>query len=1225
MALKSATSNMEKAKTWNADKFDESKSAYEQAQQLLTKGREAFDSRQFSDALTQSKDAVRQSKEALNRAKTRFAAQQLDAAGKAMEIARINDGQKDHPDLFGKAQKLLDDSRAKHTKQKYEDAINLATECIQTVDQLLAGLKNTAANNLADLEARIVALEAAGANEHLPNAVIKAKESLDQIKKRADEARDYKQANILAQAAITKAQSDLVETKKRKSNLELQTLEAKISEAIAEEAPIYAPDALRTARESFEEILKSYYENQFDTVIAAAELLKPKVDQLITMTRIEATKEKLNTVESSIAALKNQSIEEYLPGRVKAMEDLLAEGRDMFNNNDFDGAKDKSNSALIEQDRILASFDALAEKAIQDASQAYKTAAQTFQRMTEIFTPQGGKSLMDQRVESRREVEQGGLSSTIEAALARLKLANDNRGFKEFKKAIETSKVVQADCETVISKTFRIVAQHSLVSIQDEVSGLERMGARQYAPRQLTQVQTLVEETQKLLTDNQNREAADRAAKTRAYVDNVKQELARRATDERVRGEELMRRVEGGAAPVPASGGRPPLPKRTVQAQEAPGGACGNDKDMQAGDAPPPIISEADAAAMWRKEPIVVAQLKTGHATNSSMDASAGVNDDNKSLSSGTFMHDQAPSGRQPKPEPGTASGAIIGTRPEPVTVTRDQAGNPSNNGSYEGATGPGPFTALVAPAGSGQGVADLDQGAGEEGPGYIAGVRRRVREILDDEQRMRDIRAFQPRSIELARQKLAESGAKLAAQDYLGALRDSEEAQRIILEAEQRAANSRAQENLREAADRINLSEAAGSVAFAPAQMAEAIRLHAQAEDFLAKSDYLMARDASEKALAAADDARMYNVNKARELASLSTRYGGNKAAHPLLAQSEMNAALAESMLEKEGTALQGQEVAKQAVVEAQLALDHARDFSFQERIDNIYKALNTALRAGANYFNVEEVRRLVAELAVARDEYCTRNYDAVEMKLKDVEARLARVIETTPLVLEENLVEVTAKLNALVQAGAENYMAQEVDDVKSLMNRSVIDFRKHDYGSSYHNIRNAMKLTDEIELRLQEQVYFDAVTELFAQLDKTFHDFEGILNFNRTFVKQLATRQNGQMAALSFSGRMSPNNFKDKITDIYLRAIHLKPPKSQEGTHEEVIVAIKFAKAAADNFQKLYILDQLAKPDAYDIIDTAFNQIEKSKTMRGELQVRLIDPQARTKVIRADKIVNF
>src|SRR5690606_17578562 len=146
----------------------------------------------------------------------------------------------------------------------------------------------------------------------------------------------------------------------------------------------------------------------------------------------------------------------------------------------------------------------------------------------------------------------------------------------------------------------------------------------------------------------------------------------------------------------------------------------------------------------------------------------------------------------------------------------------------------------------------------------------------------------------------------------------------------------------------------------------------------------------------------------------------GGYEASHPALTESNRLAEIADDLMRNPSTAAQGQEVAKQAVDLAYIALDHARDYSYQERLDNIYKALNQALRAGANYFNVTEVKRLIAELAVARDQYCTRNFDAVELKLKDIEARLARVIETTPLVLEENLIETTEKLNALVLAGA-------------------------------------------------------------------------------------------------------------------------------------------------------------------------------------------------------------
>ncbi|MGC8840643.1 MAG: hypothetical protein ACP5QZ_04220, partial [Candidatus Sumerlaeaceae bacterium] len=192
-------------------------------------------------------------------------------------------------------------------------------------------------------------------------------------------------------------------------------------------------------------------------------------------------------------------------------------------------------------------------------------------------------------------------------------------------------------------------------------------------------------------------------------------------------------------------------------------------------------------------------------------------------------------------------------------------------------------------------------------------------------------------------------------------------------------------------------------------------------------------------------------------------------------------------------------------------------------------------------------------------------------------------------------------------------------------LMNRAAVDFRKGDYQSSYVNMKKAIELTDQIENRLQEQVYFDAVSELLAQLDDCFQKFDVVLSHDPTFIKQLIEQPNGLAGAVRLSGKMSPNDFKDAVRDIYLRTIHLKPPKSQEATHEQVILAVKHALVAAENFQKLLILDQVSLRDAYDIIDTAYNQIAQAKKLRGEVQMQMIDPQARTKIIRAEKILNF
>ncbi len=94
------------------------------------------------------------------------------------------------------------------------------------------------------------------------------------------------------------------------------------------------------------------------------------------------------------------------------------------------------------------------------------------------------------------------------------------------------------------------------------------------------------------------------------------------------------------------------------------------------------------------------------------------------------------------------------------------------------------------------------------------------------------------------------------------------------------------------------------------------------------------------------------------------------------------------------------------------------------------------------------------------------------------------------------------------------------------------------------------------------------------------------------------MADRQRSNLTA----GRATPNDFKDTVKDIYLRAIHLKPPKTQQATHEQVVLAIKYAYTAAENFQKLYLLDQVSNQDAYEIIDTAYEQIRKARELRAE-----------------------
>jgi hypothetical protein len=102
----------------------------------------------------------------------------------------------------------------------------------------------------------------------------------------------------------------------------------------------------------------------------------------------------------------------------------------------------------------------------------------------------------------------------------------------------------------------------------------------------------------------------------------------------------------------------------------------------------------------------------------------------------------------------------------------------------------------------------------------------------------------------------------------------------------------------------------------------------------------------------------------------------------------------------------------------------------------------------------------------------------------------------------------------------------------------------------------------------------------------------------------------------------KLNPNDFRDRITDIYLRGVNLKPPANQVALHQRVLTALESARIASHNFQKLYLLDQLGPREANEIIDIAYNQIENAKAIRADVQYRMIDPQARTKVITASRL---
>ncbi len=251
LSIKKAKANIEQAREWKADTFDESKGALKAAEDALKAAEQSLAGGQASAALASAGDAVKQSKQAIDSARTRYADRIREEARKAVQVARINDGDKENPELFKKAEASLQVAEEKYNKQKYEDCITASKQTIDAVDQLLAHLKKHRGHNkLDELKGLVKELEKQEAEKYRPQAIVKAKENAENIEKKINVDRDYKQAIILAGSAITAAQDGIVETKRRaKPTLRCAIFESKIAEARADEAAIYTSDRLARCRD----------------------------------------------------------------------------------------------------------------------------------------------------------------------------------------------------------------------------------------------------------------------------------------------------------------------------------------------------------------------------------------------------------------------------------------------------------------------------------------------------------------------------------------------------------------------------------------------------------------------------------------------------------------------------------------------------------------------------------------------------------------------------------------------------------------------------------------------------------------------------------------------------------------------------------------------------------------------------------------------------------------
>ena len=506
---------------------------YEATQGRITEARNQLNIEDFTSARATAKEAAMMSDELLERTKEARARDLKENAFFWRGKADLNDANLIDEQAYQQIQQTDEQANLELTEGNWDEAIEMYESVISNVDYLLSNLERESQAGLEEAQQLREELLAEGAADHAPEYVQEISGQIDEIRRLIETDYNYREAIVVRNQARQTKIEGITQTKQVKSFKLITEIENLLADADELGAELYAAQSFRNIIRDFENLLKRFYDSNYDTVLSEAPQLKPRVEELIIETKREAARSFMSDVETAINKLTDGKARQYLPNSVESLDALLEQAQEAFNNEQYTESKQISERALDIEEQIISDFDSLAQQQISRAQDELSKAESVFGRMQEIFdTPISGDwTGEDMALENSKQALKAELQAAVNNARLSLGVAQQKRDEAIFDEAIEISRQVAQDSGTVVQQTYRVVAHNAILEIARQLAQYEREGGRQYAPAELDKTSKMLAQTRELLDNSEFEPAVRQASDTKAQLKILVQELRRHAVE----------------------------------------------------------------------------------------------------------------------------------------------------------------------------------------------------------------------------------------------------------------------------------------------------------------------------------------------------------------------------------------------------------------------------------------------------------------------------------------------------------------------------------------------------------------------------------------------------------------------------------------------------------------------------------------------------------------------
>ncbi|MCX7001030.1 MAG: DUF4398 domain-containing protein [Candidatus Sumerlaeota bacterium] len=458
------------------DSYATAKKEIEETERLMAE-------KQYKSALTRASSSVDRARNVLEATLSKLAAQRLNEAKDALDVANRNHGVQIDLQRYNKVKDFYDRAQEKQRKNKWVDAIDLSEKEMREVETLLASLLIEAKQRQMSAQNKFDEMKAIGAMEYAQEYVVTAQDMLRSIEQKIKVERDYLGARNQANDTIRKCEEGITATKGKMAQEQISKIEDGLAEAVNKGAPIYAKDLLKTCNDTFDAIIKQFSEKKYDDVLE--------------------------------------------------MDQSLNSAREQFKNEKFEDSENLCLTALREGQKIRESFNDYALDAMRNASESLEIARNVFDKTQDIFIIRPDLNLtgLDLQFERKKQAIRAELDTIINRAQLTLRIAKLRQEEGKYRKAIELAGEVKRTGEYALNETYHVVAHNAIMELAEQITRRETDGARQYVPEELDHTRKLLEQAKSLLGEEKYKEAVRKAGEARAQLEITTQELAQKAVE----------------------------------------------------------------------------------------------------------------------------------------------------------------------------------------------------------------------------------------------------------------------------------------------------------------------------------------------------------------------------------------------------------------------------------------------------------------------------------------------------------------------------------------------------------------------------------------------------------------------------------------------------------------------------------------------------------------------